>query len=172
MLAATSDDVSARPGPHRESLFLLLFTSGTTGAPKAVRCSQGGWSRSPSRPWRKFGHNRDDVDYCCMPLFHGNALMALWAPALRVGATICLAPKFSATGFVADVRHFGCTYFTYVGKAIAYVLATPERSRRRRQRTQPRLRHRGVAVRPHPFRGALRLHRCSRATARARAAPS
>ena len=41
-------------------------------------------------------HVREDVDYCCMPLFHGNAIMALWAPALAVGATVCLTPNFSA----------------------------------------------------------------------------
>ena len=61
-----------------------------------------------------------------MPLFHGNALMALWAPALANGATVCFTPSFSASGFLADVRFFGATFFTYVGKALAYLLATPE----------------------------------------------
>ena len=62
-----------------------------------------------------------------MPLFHGNAIMALWAPALAVGASVALAGRFSASRFLADVRHFGATRFTYVGKALAYVLATPAR---------------------------------------------
>jgi fatty-acyl-CoA synthase len=75
----------------------------------------------------KYEITRDDVCYCPMPLFHGNALMALWAPSLAAGATVALTPRFSATGFLPDVRHFGATYFSYVGKAIAYVLATPER---------------------------------------------
>ncbi|MUU79929.1 AMP-binding protein, partial [Winogradskyella endarachnes] len=70
--------------------------------------------------------HRDDVDYCCMPLFHGNALMALWAPALANGATVCLTRKFSASGFLPDVKFFGATFFTYVGKALAYLMATPE----------------------------------------------
>jgi fatty-acyl-CoA synthase len=108
-------------------LLLLLFTSGTTGQSKAVRCTQGRLVALAERAVAKYGHMRDDVEYCCMPLFHGNALMALWAPALSVGATICLTPTFSASQFISDVRYFGATYFTYVGKAVAYVLATPER---------------------------------------------
>ncbi|MGW1681519.1 AMP-binding protein [Saccharopolyspora sp. NPDC002376] len=68
----------------------------------------------------------DDV-CCCMPLFHGNALMALWAPALLAGSCVALAPKFTASGFLADVRHYGATYFTYVGKALGYLLGQPER---------------------------------------------
>jgi fatty-acyl-CoA synthase len=62
-----------------------------------------------------------------MPLFHGNALMALWGPAVLMGATVALRPRFSASAFIDDVRAFGATKFTYVGKAIAYILATPER---------------------------------------------
>ncbi|MFD6396668.1 AMP-binding protein [Nocardia sp. NPDC060249] len=115
---------SAVGGP--DSLLLLLFTSGTTGASKAVRCTQRRLSVVAYAATAKFGHVREDVDYCCMPLFHGNAIMALWAPALSVGATVCLIPKFSASQFLTDVRYFGATYFTYVGKALGYLLATPE----------------------------------------------
>ncbi|MCD2129041.1 AMP-binding protein [Rhodococcus ruber] len=113
-------------GVGEDSLFLLLFTSGTTGRSKAVKCSQGRLSRLAYANTAKYGHHRDDVDYCCMPLFHGNALMALWAPALANGATVCLTRKFSASGFLPDVKFFGATFFTYVGKALAYLMATPE----------------------------------------------
>lgn len=114
------------PGVGPESLFLLLFTSGTTGTSKAVKCSQGRLAGLAYAASEKFGHVRDDVDYCCMPLFHGNAIMALWAPALANGATVCLTPVFSASRFLPDVRYFGATFFTYVGKALAYLMATPE----------------------------------------------
>lgn len=116
----------AAEGVDADTLLLLLFTSGTTGTSKAVRCTQGRLARIAYAATDKFGHHRGDVDYCCMPLFHGNALMALWAPALANGATVCLTPTFSASGFVPDVRFFGATFFTYVGKALAYLMATPE----------------------------------------------
>jgi fatty-acyl-CoA synthase len=112
-------------GPGPTDLFLLLFTSGTTGAPKAVRCTQGRLASIAVRSAGAYGYERDDVAYCTMPLFHGNALMVLWGPTLVVGGTVALARRFSATGFLPDVRRFGATTFTYVGKALAYVLATP-----------------------------------------------
>lgn len=118
---------TASPKVTEDSLMLLLFTSGTTGASKAVICSQGRLARIAYAAAEKFGHVREDVEYCCMPLFHGNAIMALWAPALSVGATVCLTPSFSASGFLPDVRYFGATFFTYVGKALGYLMATPER---------------------------------------------
>ncbi|TFV64372.1 acyl-CoA synthetase [Geodermatophilus sp. DF01-2] len=110
-----------------QTQMLLLFTSGTTGASKAARCSQARLVRLGRSNAAKYDVDADDVSYCCMPLFHGNALMGLWAPSLAAGACIALTPKFSASGFLPDVRHHGATFFTYVGKAIGYVLATPER---------------------------------------------
>jgi fatty-acyl-CoA synthase len=53
--------------------------------------------------------------------------MAGWGPALAGGATVALRERFSASGFLPDVRKFGVTYFNYVGKPLAYILATPER---------------------------------------------
>ncbi len=114
--------------PQPGDLYLLLFTSGTTGEPKAVRCTQGRLTSIGVVAAEAFGYGADDVAYCTMPLFHGNALMALWAPTLVAGGAVALAPKFSATGFVDDVHRFGATTFTYVGKALAYILATPQRA--------------------------------------------
>ncbi|MHB8682088.1 MAG: AMP-binding protein [Acidimicrobiales bacterium] len=116
------------PGKQQpEDLLLLLFTSGTTGAPKAVRCTQGRLAAIAERAAVLYDFRRDDVCYCPMPLFHGNAVMALVAPALAVGATVALTRRFSASGFLDDVRRHRATRFTYVGKALAYVLATPRR---------------------------------------------
>ena len=127
LLEAHRGEPRVADGVGPDSLFLLLFTSGTTGASKAVKCSQGRLAWVAYAATDKFGHVRADVDYCCMPLFHGNAIMALWAPALANGATVCLTPMFSASGFLPDVRYFGATFFTYVGKALGYLMATPER---------------------------------------------
>ena len=115
------------PEPAPDDLYLLLFTSGTTSAPKAVRCTQGRLAEIAARAGQYYGFVAEDVCYCPMPLFHGNAIMALWAPALAAGARIALTPRFSASGFVGDVRRYGATRFTYVGRALAYVLATEER---------------------------------------------
>jgi fatty-acyl-CoA synthase len=112
---------------EEDSLFLLIFTSGTTGAPKAVRCTQGRLAGISEIAAPGFGYTGNDVCYCPMPLFHGNALMGLWGPSVNVGAAIAVRPRFSASAFLDDVRLFGATKFSYVGKAIAYILATPER---------------------------------------------
>ncbi len=118
-------DVVAAAVPAPGDLFLLLFTSGTTGTPKAVRCTQGRLASIALRSAEAYGFGRADVAYCTMPLFHGNALMVLWGPSVVVGATVALARRFSASGFLPDVRRYGATTFTYVGKALAYVLDTP-----------------------------------------------
>ncbi|WP_345964279.1 AMP-binding protein [Streptomyces sp. BRB040] len=115
----------AAPDVTAATTVLLLLTSGTTGTSKAAICSQGRLAALGAANSAKYDITRADTCYCPMPLFHGNALMALWAPALHAGATIALTRKFSASGFLPDVRHFGATYFTYVGKAIGYVLALP-----------------------------------------------
>jgi fatty-acyl-CoA synthase len=109
------------------ALYLLIFTSGTTGAPKAVRCTQGRLAGIAEIAGPGYGYTSEDVCYCPMPLFHGNALMALWGPSVLMGAAIATRPRFSASAFIDDVRRFGATKFSYVGKAIAYILATPER---------------------------------------------
>jgi fatty-acyl-CoA synthase len=111
-----------------DSLGYLLFTSGTSGAPKACLCSQGRLARIGAIVAQMFSLTADDVCYLSMPLFHSNALMAGWGPALMAGATVALpsAGRFSASGFLPDVRQAGATYFNYVGKPLAYILATPE----------------------------------------------
>ncbi|WP_307163516.1 AMP-binding protein [Streptomyces rishiriensis] len=120
----------ARPDPSRATpadRLLLYFTSGSTGAPKAAICSQGRLAAAGRSLAGQFSVRRDDVHYVCMPMFHGNAVIADWAPALAAGAGVALRRRFSASGFLADVRRYGATYFTYVGRAIQYVLATEPR---------------------------------------------
>ena len=72
------------------------------------------------------GLSETSVVYQAMPMFHSNALLAGISPALNGGAPIVLRRRFSASGWLPDVRHYGVTYFNYVGKPLAYILATPE----------------------------------------------
>ena len=111
-----------------ESQYLLLFTSGTSGAPKAVITSHGRLQNVSTSMIGLTSLTSDDVTYISMPLFHSNALFTAWAPSVVSGATIALRRTFSASGFLPDIRRFGATYFNYVGKPLAYVLATPERT--------------------------------------------
>ena len=114
--------------PDVESLWALVFTSGTSAAPKAVRCTQRRLLTTGNRMVMLLDVGPDDVGYVAMPLFHSNSLMVGLAPALVAGASVGLARRFSASGFLADVRHYGATWFNYTGKPLAYLLATPEKA--------------------------------------------
>ena len=110
-----------------DDLLMLIFTSGTSGEPKAVRCTHEKVAGPGVMLAQRFGLGPSDVFYLSMPLFHSNAVMAGWAPAVAAQGSIALRNKFSASGFINDVRRFGATYANYVGKPMSYILATPER---------------------------------------------
>jgi fatty-acyl-CoA synthase len=109
-----------------KGIYLLLFTSGTSGAPKACILSQGRLAAMSTRLAEMMQFTPDDVIYEAMPLFHSNAIITGFAPWLVSGATFVLRRRFSASGFLPDVRRYGVTYFNYVGKPLSYILATPE----------------------------------------------
>jgi fatty-acyl-CoA synthase len=106
--------------PQPSSLLLLIFTSGSTSAPKAVRRSSG-----PIAAAAAVGLGKGDAVYCAMPLIHGNALFGALFPALAAGARTILRERFSASEWLSDVRRHGATFATSVGRALAYILGTP-----------------------------------------------
>jgi fatty-acyl-CoA synthase len=110
-----------------DDLFMLIYTSGTSGNPKAVMCSHGKVAIAGVTMTDRFGLGPSDVCYASMPLFHSNAVLVGWAVALACQGSMVLRRKFSASGFLPDIRHYGATYANYVGKPLSYVLATPER---------------------------------------------
>ncbi len=116
--------------PHREvegaDPVVMLFTSGTSGDPKAVRFAHAMGVLCGASLADRFELTADDVCYLSMPLFHSNGVAAGWMVALACGATMVPA-KFSPSRFLPDIRRYGATYMNYVGKPLALVLATPEK---------------------------------------------
>jgi fatty-acyl-CoA synthase len=116
--------------PHRQvtamDAFMMIFTSGTSGNPKAVQVSHLMATVAGLSLTERFALTEQDTCYVSMPLFHSNAVVAGWAPAVVSGAAIVPA-KFSASNFLDDIRRYGATYMNYVGKPLAYILATAER---------------------------------------------
>jgi fatty-acyl-CoA synthase len=127
-----ADRIAAAPAllPHREvgadDTFMMIFTSGTSGEPKAVEVPHAMVLFAGSALVERYGLDGSDVCYLAMPLFHSNAVYAGWSVALGAGAAMVPA-AFSASRFLSDVRRHGATYMNYVGKPLAYILATAER---------------------------------------------
>jgi fatty-acyl-CoA synthase len=121
----STDDAGVEPDAG--SRWALIFTSGTSAAPKAVICTQRRLLQTGARMVAIMDLGPDDTGYVCMPLFHSNALMVGWAPSIVVGGSVGLARKFTASGWLDDVRRYGATYFNYTGKPLSYLVATPER---------------------------------------------
>jgi fatty-acyl-CoA synthase len=116
--------VIAPSGGDESDLFMLIFTSGTSGDPKAVRMTHR--KLAPTGPGPSPFLGRDEIAYLSMPMFHSACMIQGWTAALASGARMVLKRRFSASGWLPDVRRYGVTYFHYVGKPLAYILATPE----------------------------------------------
>lgn len=103
-----------------------VFTSGTTGLPKA--------SVQTSRRWLNclywFGKvnvnlNSNDVMYISIPFFHTNALIVAWPTAAAAGAAIAMRRKFSVSNFWSDIRKFNASSFIYIGEICRYLMNNP-----------------------------------------------
>jgi fatty-acyl-CoA synthase len=106
--------------------YALVFTSGTVTAPKAVICSHGRMVETGKNIGANvYGITPDDMGYVAMPLFHANALMCAFMPALCYGAGLSMIRKFSKSRWLDDIRRYGATFFNYTGKPLAYILSTP-----------------------------------------------
>jgi fatty-acyl-CoA synthase len=105
---------------------MMIFTSGTSGDPKAVRFSHVMAILCGASLIGQYDITADDVCYLSMPLFHSNGVAAGWAVAIGSGATMVPA-RFSTSRFMDDIRRHHVTYLNYVGKPLALMLATPER---------------------------------------------
>lgn len=118
---------SWRDGVVGESVALFIFTSGTTGLPKAAITSQMRWLSVGDGMEVITGATAADVFYCFLPLYHGAAVMSLTSLALHLGAAIVIRRKFSSSQFWPDVHRYGITAAQYIGEICRYLLNAPER---------------------------------------------
>ncbi|MBV9091274.1 MAG: long-chain-acyl-CoA synthetase [Mycobacteriaceae bacterium] len=105
-----------------------IFTSGTTGMPKASVMTHYRWLRALAG----FGAlgmrlKSSDTLYCCLPLYHNNALTVAVSSVLSAGATLAMGKKFSASRFWDEVIKHEATAFIYIGEFCAYLLNQPEK---------------------------------------------
>ncbi|MEM7365866.1 MAG: long-chain-acyl-CoA synthetase [Pseudomonadota bacterium] len=124
---APSVNLEQLPVIRRRDPALYIFTSGTTGLPKAAIMAHGrllgaaevalvaGLKVVPS-----------DRFYLCLPLYHGTGLMIGFAACLVGGASAFLRRRFSASRFLDEVREQGCNTFIYIGELCRYLMAQPE----------------------------------------------
>ncbi len=103
-----------------------IFTSGTTGLPKASVMSHFRWVKAMAGTGLiALDMKADDVIYCCLPLYHNNALTVCWGAAMANGSALALARKFSASRFWDDVRRYDASVFCYIGELCRYLIAQP-----------------------------------------------
>ncbi|MFI8569700.1 long-chain-acyl-CoA synthetase [Rhodococcus sp. NPDC078407] len=105
-----------------------IFTSGTTGMPKASLMSHFRWLKSMSGLGNMGVRLRsNDVIYCCLPLYHNNALTVTLSSVLAGGATMAIGKQFSVSNFWDDIRVNEATAFTYIGELCRYLLTQPKK---------------------------------------------
>ncbi|KAH6024708.1 hypothetical protein HBI83_070450 [Parastagonospora nodorum] len=127
------------PGPsYRENVVgsdptCLLYTSGTTGLPKAGKFMVSRFHERSSRekpPLDQRAGPGGDRWYCCMPIFHGTGGLAC-IMCLTTGLSVAVGRKFSVSTFWDDIHDSQSTMFVYVGEAARYLLMAPPHPRER-----------------------------------------
>lgn len=123
--AAATNPASASAVQARDTAF-YIFTSGTTGFPKASVMTHLRWLKALAA----FGGiglrlKSSDTLYCCLPLYHNNALTVALSSVINSGATLALGKSFSASKFWDEVIANEATAFVYIGEICRYLLNQP-----------------------------------------------
>jgi len=105
--------------------FVYIFTSGTTGLPKAAIMKNR--SILTAMGWWEIvvGLTTEDTIYITTPLFHSHGIKVAFAAALNKGSAMAIARKFSASKFWNEARKFNATCFNYVGEICRYLYNQP-----------------------------------------------
>jgi crotonobetaine/carnitine-CoA ligase len=104
----------------------IMYTSGTTGAPKGVVSRYGSTNIAGIRLLGGM-LKPDEVLYTCLPLFHANALFLSTVRALALGLPLALSRRFSASRLWDETRRYGVTTFNALGAMIPILMKQPER---------------------------------------------
>ncbi|XP_070844798.1 long-chain fatty acid transport protein 6 [Chaetodon trifascialis] len=104
---------------------LYIFTSGTTGLPKAAVITHLQSLKAAGGFWA-FGATEDDVMYTPLPLYHSAASLVGIGGIIELGATCVLKKKFSASQFWNDCRKHDVTVFQYIGELCRYLCNQPK----------------------------------------------
>ncbi|QXZ11274.1 long-chain-acyl-CoA synthetase [Comamonas sp. Y33R10-2] len=102
-----------------------IFTSGTTGLPKAAVVSHARWLMSGESMQVLWNIQQNDRFYCFLPMYHAAASMSATGTALCAGASVVVRRKFSRSEFWSDVRRYGITFCQYVGEICRFLLSVP-----------------------------------------------
>ncbi|XP_003199367.2 long-chain fatty acid transport protein 6 [Danio rerio] len=123
--ASPEKPVVDAPQPNLMSNFLFIFTSGTTGLPKAARISHIKAVMCMAF-LRLCGACADDKIYLTLPLYHMSASLLGIGGCIELGATCVLKRKFSASQFWKDCLKYDITVFQYIGELCRYLVNQPK----------------------------------------------
>ncbi|XP_077353038.1 long-chain fatty acid transport protein 6 isoform X3 [Festucalex cinctus] len=125
--AATDKPLPAilRATTSLKSPTLYIFTSGTTGLPKAAVITHLQSLKAAGGFWA-FGVTENDVMYIPLPLYHSAASLIGIGGTIELGATCVLKKKFSASQFWNDCRKHNATVFQYIGELCRYLCNQPK----------------------------------------------
>ncbi|MEU3714152.1 AMP-binding protein [Streptomyces catenulae] len=101
----------------------VLYTSGTTSRPKGVVVPHAAYLHSGEVVARQLRLRQEDRQLIVLPLFHGNAQYYSSMSALVTGASIALAPRFSASRWSEQAVRLGATVASLFAAPIRMILA-------------------------------------------------
>ncbi|KAH9258693.1 hypothetical protein BASA81_003195 [Batrachochytrium salamandrivorans] len=117
---------SLRAGTTYNDACMYIFTSGTTGLPKAAIVKHAKLDGAGNAFAIQFGITHQDRIYNSgLPLYHSAANNIGGGVCLNLGCTLVLRKKFSASNFWKEVAFFRCTVVQYIGELCRYLLASP-----------------------------------------------